>query len=107
MLVTGCVKQQLFRRVKFFDDDLHGQFDHHPDSVCGMVRKYCNVSAIETNLNWWYETRGKIKRTIGNHRNNCIKSMRLRFCGTLYQRLGQKQYIALLMLLVHMENMAK
>jgi hypothetical protein len=22
-LVMGCVKQQLFRRVKFFDDDLH------------------------------------------------------------------------------------
>jgi hypothetical protein len=81
VLVTGCVKQQLFRRVKFFDDDLHGQFDHHPDSVCGMVGKYCNVSSIETNLNWWYETRGKIKRTQGNHRNNCIKSMRLRFCG--------------------------
>jgi hypothetical protein len=81
VLVTGCVKQQLFRRVKFFDDDLHGQFDHHPDSVCGMVRKYCNVSVIETNLNWWYETRGKIIRTLGNHRNNCIKPMRLRFCG--------------------------
>ena len=75
VLVMGCVKQQLFQRVKFFDDDLHGQFDHHPDSVCGMVRKYCNVSAIEMNLNWWYETRRKIKHTLGNHRNNCIKSM--------------------------------
>jgi hypothetical protein len=52
VLVTGCVKQQLFWRVKFFDDDLHGQLDHHPDSVCVMVRKYCNVSAMETNLNW-------------------------------------------------------
>jgi hypothetical protein len=49
VLVMGCVKQQLFQRVKFFDDDLHGQFDHHPDSMCGMVHKYCNVSAIETN----------------------------------------------------------
>jgi hypothetical protein len=81
VLVTGCVKQQLFKRVKFFDDELHGQFDHHPDSVCSMVRKYCNVFAIEMNLNWWYETRGKIKRTLGNHCNNCIKSMRLRFPG--------------------------
>ena len=107
VLVTGCVKQQLFRRVKFFDDDLHRQFDHHPDSVCGMVRKYCNVSGIETKLNWWYETRGKIKRTLGNHRNNCIKLMRLCFPGKFYQRLGQRQYIALLMLLVQMENMAR
>ena len=82
VLVTGCVKQQLFRKVKFFDDDLHRQLDHHPDSVCGMVRTYCNISAIETNVNLWSETRGKIKHTLGNHRNNCIKAMRLRFRGT-------------------------
>ena len=55
VLVMGCVKQQLFWQVKFFDDDLHGQFDHHPDSACGMVRKYCNISAIETNFYWWSE----------------------------------------------------
>jgi hypothetical protein len=55
VLVMGCVKQQLFQQVKFFDDDLHGQFDHHPDSACGMVRKYCNISAIETNFYWWSE----------------------------------------------------
>ena len=103
---TKQIKVLVTRFVEFFDDDLHGQFDHHPDSVCGMVRKYCNVSAIETNLNWWYETRGKIKCTLGNHRNNCIKSMHLRFCGKLYQLLGQKQYIALLLLLVQMENTA-
>jgi hypothetical protein len=88
VLVMGCVKQQLFWRVKSFYDDLHGQFDHHPNSVCGMVRKYCNVSVVETNLNWWYETRRKIKRTLGNHCNNCIKAMRLRFRGTCYQRGG-------------------
>ena len=75
VLVTGCVKQQLLWRVKFFDDDLHRRFDHHPDSVCVMVSKYCNVSAIETNLNWWYETCGKIKRTLGNHHHDCIKVM--------------------------------
>ena len=38
VLVMGCVKQQLFQRVKFFDDDLHGHFDPNPDSVCCMVR---------------------------------------------------------------------
>jgi hypothetical protein len=94
--VTGCVKHQLFRRVKFFDDYLHGQFDHQPDSVCSMVRKYCNVSAIETNLNWWYKTPGKIKRTLGNHRNNCIKSMRLRFRGKLNQRWSNNNTLAYL-----------
>ena len=82
VLVTGIVKQQLFRRVKFFDDDLHGNYDNSPDSVCGMVQKYCNVSAIETDVTWWYQTRKNIKRTLGNHRNNCIKAMRLRFRGT-------------------------
>ena len=81
VLVTGCVKQQLFRRVKFFDDDLHGHYDNNPDSVCGMVSNYCNVSSVETNLQWWYETRKKIKRTLGNHRINCIKAMHLRFRG--------------------------
>ena len=60
VLVTGCVKQQLFWRVKFFDDDLHGHYDNNPNSVCGMVRNYCNVSSVETNLQWWYETRKKI-----------------------------------------------
>ncbi len=81
VLVTGCVKQQLFRRVKFFDDDMHGDYDYNPESVCGMVRNYCNVASVETNLQWWHETRKKIKRTLGNHRNNCIKAMRLRFRG--------------------------
>jgi hypothetical protein len=38
VLVTGCVKQQLFWRVQFFDNDLHGHNDNNPDSVCGMVR---------------------------------------------------------------------
>jgi hypothetical protein len=79
VLVTGCVNQQLFRRVKFFDDDLHGQYDNNPDSVCGMVRNYCNLLSVGTNLQWWYETQKKIKRTFGNHRNNCIKAILLRF----------------------------
>ncbi len=69
ILVTGCVKQQLFRRVNFFDDDLHGHYDNYPDSMCGMVRNYCNVSSVETNVQWWYKTRKKIKRTLDNHRN--------------------------------------
>jgi hypothetical protein len=81
VLVTGCVKQQLFWRVRFFDDDLHGHYDNNPDSLCGMVRNCCNVSSVETNLQWWYETRKKIKRTLGNHCNNSIKAMRLRFRG--------------------------
>jgi hypothetical protein len=38
-LVTGCVKQQLVWRFKFFDNDLHGQFDHHPDSGCRIINK--------------------------------------------------------------------
>jgi hypothetical protein len=81
VLVTGCVKQQLFWRVKFFDDDLHGHYDNNPDSVCGMVRNHCNVSSVKTNLQWWYETRKKIKCTLGNHRNNCIQAMHFSFQG--------------------------
>jgi hypothetical protein len=44
---TKQIKVLVTRFVEFFDDDLHGQFDHHPDSVCGMVRKYCKYPRLK------------------------------------------------------------
>ena len=103
VLVTGCVTQQLFWRVNFlwwFAWTLWPPSRFRVRHDTQILQRICGW----TNLNWWYETCGKIKRTLGNHCNNCIKALRFRFRGEWYQRLGFKEYISLLMLLVQMDK---
>ena len=86
VLVTGCVNSNCFGELNSLMMTCMDNLTTIQIQCAAWVRKYCNVSAVETNFNWWSETRGKIKRTLGNHRNNCIKAMRLRFRGTCHQR---------------------
>ena len=84
LIVRSCVKKQLFRRVKFFHDELHGSYDTKTNSVCGLVMRFCNISAIAAEPRWWFDMKPIIKKTHTDHRNNCIKAMRTRFRGEKY-----------------------
>ena len=77
-IISQCVKLQVFRRCKFYNKKHHGIYNKMPTSFCGIVLKYCNIVANEA---WWYNTHKMIVITHTNHRNNCIKAMKLKFKG--------------------------
>ena len=81
MLVRDCVKKVLFRRLKFFRKELHGMYDQSETSVCGLVIKNCNVALQDATLDWWAGMRKIVIATHTDHRNNVIKTMRLRYRG--------------------------
>jgi hypothetical protein len=84
ILVRNCVKNVLFRRLKFFKKDLHGMYDQRATSVCGLVIKSCNLPVKDATLEWWATMRKVVIATHTDHRNNVIKTMRLRFRGTCF-----------------------
>lgn len=81
LIVRNCIKKELFKKMKFFHEEIHGAYNTDPDSVCGLVMQFCNISSVATEPSWWFDMKPIIKRTHTDHRNNCIKSMRLRFRG--------------------------
>jgi hypothetical protein len=81
MLVRACVKTVLFRRLKFFKKELHGMYDQSASSVCGLMIQHCNVPLQDATLAWWATMRKVVIATHTDHRNNVIKTMRLRFRG--------------------------
>ena len=82
-MVRGVVKTRLFPKVKFLIKEKHGMYAHRQETVCGMVMKHCNISAVDTTSEWWDELRPTIFRTHTDHRNNCIKAIRLRYRGNV------------------------
>ena len=85
MMVRDFVKKVLFRRLKFFIKELHGMYHQSETSVCGLVIKNCNdVPDHEATLDWWATMRKAVISTHTDHRNNVIKTMRLRFRGTYF-----------------------
>jgi hypothetical protein len=82
LIVRNIVKEKLFCKLKFFDKRKHGSYSTKPNTVCGMLIKLGNISAVEANYKWWWDTmHSTVMRTHTDHRNNCIKAMRLRFQG--------------------------
>lgn len=80
-IISQCIKQQVFRKCKFYNKEHHGAYNEKPSSFCGIVLKYCHIVG---NPQWWYDTRKMIVVTHTNHRNNCIKAMKTKFGGKLY-----------------------
>ena len=80
-IIKECVKQKLFRCVKFFDREKHGFFSENLNTACGLVMKFCNIvsTSQQQALAWWREIRPVVIRTISDHRNNCITSMQTRY----------------------------
>jgi hypothetical protein len=82
LIVQNIVKEKLFCKLKFFDKRKHGSYSKKSNTVCGMIIKLGNISAVEADYKWWDTMRSTVMRTHTDHRNNCIKAMRLRFQGT-------------------------
>jgi hypothetical protein len=82
-IVKDIVRDKLFRVVKFFDGEKHGFCSDAPNTVCGIVVRSCNVmfSSCDEMRAWWKEIRKTVIRTIADHRNNCIKAMRIQYRG--------------------------
>jgi hypothetical protein len=80
-IIKECVKNKLFRCVKFFDREKHGFYSENLNTACGLVMKFCNIAITSKTqaLAWWREVRPLVIKTISDHRNNCIKSMRTNF----------------------------
>ena len=82
LIVRNIVKEKLYRKLKFFDKRKHGSYSTKTNTVCGMLIKLGNISAVEADHKWWDTMRSTVMRTHTDHRNNCINAMRLRFRGT-------------------------
>ena len=82
LIVRNIVKEKLFSKLKFFDKRKHGSYSTKTNTVCGMLIKLGNISAVEADHKWWDTMRSTVMRTHTDHHNNCIKAMRLRFRGT-------------------------
>ena len=50
ILVCYCIKSVLSRHLKFFKKDLHEIYDQRTTSVCGLVKKSCNLSLPDVTL---------------------------------------------------------
>jgi hypothetical protein len=81
IIIKDCVKLHLFRKMKFFDKGKHGSYSTSPKTVCGLVMKHCNISSVQADHKWWDKMRSAVMRTHTDHRNNCIKAMRIKFRG--------------------------
>jgi hypothetical protein len=79
--IKTCVKKVMFRRLKFFDRIQHGGYDLQSNSVCSIVIATCNDRSADATPKWWAEIRKVNVSTHINHRNNVIKTIRLRFRG--------------------------
>jgi hypothetical protein len=86
-IISQCIKQQVFCRCKFYNKEHHGTYNKKPTSFCGIVLKYCNIIA---NKAWWYNTRKMIDIRHTNHRNNCIKAVKLKYKGKPFQHKAHK-----------------
>jgi hypothetical protein len=85
LVVKDCVRTKLFRRLKFFTEGIHDLYDYRPGSVCAMIIANCNATHKEATITWWSDMCKLIKNTLSDHRNNAIKTMRIRFEGKYKQ----------------------
>ena len=81
MMVRDCVKKELFRRLKFYKKEFHGNYDFRQGSVCALIIQCCNLEHENATLKWWNTMQRVIVRTHTDHRNNVIKTIHVRFRG--------------------------
>ena len=84
LILKDNIRAHIFRHVKFWDRDEHGPFSEEPNTVYGIVLRLCNV-LTKPNIHaptWWRETKQFVIKTHTDQRNNCIKTVHLRFNGT-------------------------
>ncbi len=77
LLVQDGIRSKVFKIVKFLQKGPHHGYSTDENTVCGVLLKYCHVN--ETPRRWWRNNLPNVVRCHTNHRNNCIKSMRLKY----------------------------
>ena len=84
LILKDNIRAHIFRHVKFWDKDEHGLFSEDSNTVCGIVLNLCNVRSTQPPIHaptWWRETKHLVIKTHTDQRNNCIKTVHLRFNG--------------------------
>jgi len=84
LILKDNIRAHIFRHVKFWDKDEHGAFSEDSNTVCGIVLNLCNVRSTQPPIHaptWWRETKHLVIKTHTDQRNNCIKTVHLRFNG--------------------------
>ena len=74
------ITTKLFRKVKFFVFERHGQFSFDEDTACGLLLRECNVHEDYAE-EWWRMVRPTIGRIVTDHHNNCIKAIHRYYPG--------------------------
>ena len=84
--VRLCVKEEIFRVVKFIDIPTMLPFDMAPNSLCGIVIKYCCKEEVtaKQGAKFWMAARPMVTKSHTHVRNNYIKGMQSVYLGKLY-----------------------
>ena len=84
--VRLCVKEQIFRVVKFIDIPTMLPFDMAQNSLCGIVIKYCCKEEVtaKQGAKFWMAARPMVTKSHTHVRNNYIKGMQSVYLGKLY-----------------------
>jgi len=84
--VRLCVKEQIFRVVKFIDIPTMMPFDMDPNSLCGIVIKFCYTEelTVKQGAKFWIAARPMVTKSHTHVRNNYIKGMQSVYLGKLH-----------------------
>jgi hypothetical protein len=73
LIVRNIVKEKLFRKLKVFDKRKHGSYNTKTNTVCGMLIKLRNISAVEADCKWWGAMQSTMMRTHTDHHNIVLR----------------------------------
>ena len=81
--IRDCVKEKIFRLVKFIHVPTQMMFDDHPDSICGMVIDACHLTELSEGhkMNFWHNIKTLVVRCHTHLRNNYIKGVQIAYLG--------------------------
>lgn len=84
VVLKQCVKNLLFRDVKFFSYRDHDQYCTDPSTLCGKILIHCHSQNTILDKEWWDDHKGIVIKAITNMRNNSIKRIKELFQGMSY-----------------------
>ena len=79
--IKQCVRNNLFRDVKFYIHTDHKVYSTDSHTLCGRVLMRCHSKEIEFDAKWWENHRSLVIKAITDRRNNAIKRIKERFQG--------------------------
>ena len=74
--IKSHVKKYVFRIWKFYHKEPHSEYSDNEQTMCGLLMKSMKKAKPES---WWLEVRKTVVTALTNQRNNCIKSMSMKY----------------------------